>query len=352
MDATRATSLVVARIRSDGLDYPVDDLRADQFDGGWCVYSPAVLADSDDDSDEPVPRSVFLVGESGRVKEVSSEAPGDEAREWFAEACIWFSAEEPNPGNSTLPSHPDFSGFSRPRPAAAYDREAVDVLARALTHERDFAGWLGDRMRELADLLGGASRLVAKRPNSWAARHVTELAEPEATDEDGRAGVWRTWPPAANLPDVDTTGWLLVPCVRTGEYLEGLESEPSGSDAATRMADAVAERVQQAPPWRACGVAELTPQLIAVPRATFRDDDLDVLRRFAVEDGAEVLDMLMVSPSPGDADVEALLRIAVDADQHGREVIDVDAAATAAYRRVLDRLDLPFENYWLEAMFE
>jgi hypothetical protein len=33
-------------------------------------------------------------------------------------------------------------------------------------------------------------------------------------------------------------------------------------------------------------------------------------------------------------------------------VIDIYAAVTAAYRRVLDRLDLPFENYWYEAMFE
>jgi hypothetical protein len=42
----------------------------------------------------------------------------------------------------------------------------------------------------------------------------------------------------------------------------------------------------------------------------------------------------------------------VAADTRHRDVIDVDAVAAAAYRRVLDRLDLPFENYAWEAMFE
>jgi hypothetical protein len=46
------------------------------------------------------------------------------------------------------------------------------------------------------------------------------------------------------------------------------------------------------------------------------------------------------------------LRIAVDAGQRNSEIVDIDAAATAACRRVLDRLGLPFENYWYEAMFD
>ena len=38
MDAARAMSLVVARIRDAGLAYPTEDLTAAQFFGGWCVY--------------------------------------------------------------------------------------------------------------------------------------------------------------------------------------------------------------------------------------------------------------------------------------------------------------------------
>jgi hypothetical protein len=352
MDAARAISSVVERIQSHGLDYPVTDLTADRFYGGWCVYAPALIADGDEneDLDVPVTRSVFLVGESGRVEEVESSAPVAEAREWFAEACIWFSAQEPDLGtsDSALPSNPDFSGLARPRQPADYDREVVAVLARALTHERDFSGWLADRLRDLADLVGGSSRLIARRPRSWAARHVRELTEPHADDDP--AGAWRTWPSVdpASLPDADITGWLLVPVVRTVEILEGLESS---TPAATRLADVIADRARQAPPWRACGVAELTPQLVAVRRGDLRDADVDTLRRLAAEDGAEdVLDKLLVPPAG--ADIEALLRLAVDADRHHRTVIDLDAAATAAYRRVLDHLELPFENYWLEAMFE
>jgi hypothetical protein len=352
MDTAQAISSVVERIRSHGLDYPVTGLTADRFHGGWCVYAPALIADGDEpeDLDMPVTRSVFLVGESGRVEEVESSAPAASAREWFAESCIWFSAQEPSLGtsDSSLPSHPDFSGLSRPRQPADYDREVIAVFARALTHERDFSGWLADRLRDLADLVGGSSRLISRHPNSWAAHHVRDLTEPHA--DDGPTGAWQTWPPVdpASLPDADITGWLLVPAVRMVEILEGLESV---TPAATRLADVIADRARQAPPWRACGVAELTPQLVAVRRGDLQDADVDTLRRLAAEDGAEdVIDKLLVTPA--DADVQALLRFAVDAGRHQRNVIDLDAAATAAYRRVLDHLDLPFENYWLEAMFE
>jgi len=338
MDAVRAMSSVVEWVRVRDLDYPVEDLRADAFEGGWCVYAPAML--TDDDLPEDVTRSVFLVSGSGRIEEMTSEAPADEAREWFQEACIWFTAAEPTEGNPSLPSHPDFSWATRPRQAAEYDRAAIEVLGRALAQERDFGGWLGDRLGELADLLGGSSRLIARRPNSWTADHVTALAAPEDTYREPD-GVWRTWPAPdpAGLPAVDTTGWLLIPCVRTCDYLDDHEAPAAG-----RLADVIAERAQQAPPWRACGVAELTVQLVALRRTDQLDADFAALRDF-VEDG--VLDQLVAPPSP---DVEALLRIAIAADD--REVVDLDVAATAAYRRVIDGLDLPFENYWLEALFE
>jgi hypothetical protein len=365
MDAARAISLVVEEIRSGGLDYPRADLTAAQFLGGWCVYSPEIIADGDQaaDLDEEVTRSVFLVGESsGRVRQIESSEPAADARDWFQEACIWFSAEEPGItetlSTSRLPSTPDLRGSSQPRQprqATAYDRQALDALAKALIHEPDFPGWVAGRLGELADLLGGSSRLVARRRRSQEATHVAQLARPQDVDDpehEGPTGVWRTWPAVdpESLPDADTTRWLLIPCVAAGEYVEDLESE---TDAATRVADIIADRARDAPSWRACGVAELMPQLVALRRNDQLDADLDTLRRLLADYQAEgVLDKLLIAPSPGDADAEALLRIAVDADQHHREIIDIDAAATAAYRRVLDRLGLFFENYAFEAMSE
>ncbi|MEU4446197.1 hypothetical protein AB0K14_33105 [Actinosynnema sp. NPDC050801] len=359
MDAAQAISLVVERIRTDGQDYPTEDLTADRILGGWCVYAPVMVADGDPvaDVDEPVTRSVFLVGVSGRVEEVSSTEPAEDAREQFAEACLWFGAGEPRvPGEdvSTTPSHPDFSRFvlpRPPRPAAAYDNQALYALAEALVHERDFGGWLAGRLRELAGLVGGASRLVVRRPKAWAAGHVTELAAREHGDA-GPSEVWRTWPPVdpAGLPAVDTAGWLLVPGDAVCEYLEALESETA---AATRLADTIADRARQASPWRSCGVSELVPQLVAVRRDERFDADLATVGRLATEhDDEDFLGAFMAAGVPDDADVEALLRIAIDAEQRHLEVIDVDAPATAAYRRLLDRIGLAFETEWFEAMFE
>jgi hypothetical protein len=345
MDAAEAITSVVDRVGAHGQDYPTANLRADRFEGGWCVYAPEMIADLG-----PETRSVFLVGNSGRVKELTSSDDVDEARRWFEESCIWFTAEEPGEPPAGLPSHPDLGGASRPRTRTDYDRAAIDVLATALTHERDFADWLSDRLYELGALLGGGSRLIARSPNSWAAGHLTELAQPVA-DQGGRAEVWRTWPAVdpATLPDVDTTGWLLTPCVAACDFMEDLEPE---SEAAARVADVIADRSRQAPPWRACGVAELMPQFVLLRRTERLDADLVDVRGLTTErHGEDVLGVLLMS-SAGDADVDTLLRIAVDAEQHGREVIDIDVAATAAYRRLLDRLELPFENYAFEAMFE
>ena len=342
MDAEQATSLVVERIRSHGLDYPTQDLTAARFDGGWCVFAQEMISE---DAMPRETRAVFLVGVSGRIEEVTSSASLEEAREWFEESCIWFSAAEPDRSpDSGLPSHPDLKVHVPPRTTTDYDRAAIDALARGLTHERDFSGWLADRLGELADLLGGSSRLFARRPNGWAADQVRSLAE---TNESYDTGVWQTWPAIdpARLPDVDTTGWLLTPCVAACEYLESLESE---SPAATRLADAVAERAEQAPSWLACSVADLMPQLIALRRSDQLDADLATLRQ-VTEDG-DILDRVLMPPT--DADVEALLRLAIDAEGRQREYVEIDAAATAAYRRILDRLDLFFENYGLEAMFE
>ncbi|RKN35877.1 hypothetical protein [Streptomyces hoynatensis] len=86
MAAERAISLVVERIRARGLDYPTRGLAADRFDGGWSVYAPAEVDESDPMAflDLPVGRSVFLVGDLGRVKEISSSVPPPQAERMFA----------------------------------------------------------------------------------------------------------------------------------------------------------------------------------------------------------------------------------------------------------------------------
>ncbi len=89
LDETRAISMVVRRIRSRGLDYPTQGLVADRFAAGWSVYAPVDVDESDPMAflDMPVARSVFLVSDLGRVKEISSSIPPQQA-------CDLFAAEE------------------------------------------------------------------------------------------------------------------------------------------------------------------------------------------------------------------------------------------------------------------
>ncbi|MBM9440311.1 hypothetical protein [Actinacidiphila bryophytorum] len=85
MAKARAVSLVVERIRARRLDYPTEGLAADRFAGGWSVYAPVDVDESDPMAflDMPVGRSVFLVGDTGRVKETSSSVPPQMAEEMF-----------------------------------------------------------------------------------------------------------------------------------------------------------------------------------------------------------------------------------------------------------------------------
>ncbi|WKG03112.1 hypothetical protein [Mycolicibacterium sp. HK-90] len=85
MEAAQAISLVTDWIRSRGLDYPTDGLAADRFDAGWSVYAPVDVDESDPMAflDIPVGRSTFLVGDSGRIEEVSSSIPPQQARDQF-----------------------------------------------------------------------------------------------------------------------------------------------------------------------------------------------------------------------------------------------------------------------------
>ena len=88
MEAVQAISLVRDWIRSRNLDYPTDGLEADRFDAGWSVYAPVDVDESDPVAflDMPVGRSVFLVGDSGRIQEVSSSVPPEQAEAEFTAA--------------------------------------------------------------------------------------------------------------------------------------------------------------------------------------------------------------------------------------------------------------------------
>jgi hypothetical protein len=85
MEATQAITLVSDWIRSRGLDYPTDGLEADRFEAGWSVYAPVDVDESDPMAflEMPVGRSVFLVGDSGRIEEVSSSVPPQQAVDQF-----------------------------------------------------------------------------------------------------------------------------------------------------------------------------------------------------------------------------------------------------------------------------
>lgn len=85
MESTQAISMVSEWIRTRGLDYPTEGLAADRFEAGWSVYAPVEVDETDPMAflDMPVGRSVFLVGDSGRIEEVSSSVPPQQAVEVF-----------------------------------------------------------------------------------------------------------------------------------------------------------------------------------------------------------------------------------------------------------------------------
>lgn len=123
MEAAQAISLVANWIRTRGLDYPTDGLAADRFEKGWSVYAPVEVDDSDPMAflDIPVGRSIFLVGDSGRIEEVSSSVPPQQAREAF-------SAQEPaaRPNGQATDDAAFMAEFERQfRLAAADDPEVI-----------------------------------------------------------------------------------------------------------------------------------------------------------------------------------------------------------------------------------
>lgn len=85
MKAAEAISLVAQYILWRNLDYPTDGLEAERFEAGWSVFAPVDVDESDPMAflDMPVGRSVFLVGDSGRIEEVSSSIPPQQAQAEF-----------------------------------------------------------------------------------------------------------------------------------------------------------------------------------------------------------------------------------------------------------------------------
>ncbi|MFE6762466.1 hypothetical protein [Streptomyces sp. NPDC057689] len=85
VDERRAVALVQEHIATGGLDYPTQGLAADRFAAGWSVYAPVDVDDSDPMAflDMPVGRSVFMVGDTGRIKELTSAIPPGQAEALF-----------------------------------------------------------------------------------------------------------------------------------------------------------------------------------------------------------------------------------------------------------------------------
>jgi len=80
MEAAEAISLVTEWILWENLDYPTGGLAAERFEVGWRVYAPV----DGDEADPAALRSMFLVGDTGRVEEVSSSIPPTQAQAEFA----------------------------------------------------------------------------------------------------------------------------------------------------------------------------------------------------------------------------------------------------------------------------
>jgi hypothetical protein len=85
VEAAEAISLVTEFILWRNLDYPIEGLKAERFAAGWSVHAPVDVDERDPMAflGEPGGRSVFLVGESGRIEEVSSLIPRQQAQAEF-----------------------------------------------------------------------------------------------------------------------------------------------------------------------------------------------------------------------------------------------------------------------------
>ncbi|OBK21560.1 hypothetical protein A5634_09985 [Mycobacterium asiaticum] len=87
INAAQAIATVIDHVRRSGIDYPTTGLAADRFEAGWSVYAPVQADTSDPMSflDMPVGRTVFLIGDSGRIEQTSTSTPPQVAQQRFAE---------------------------------------------------------------------------------------------------------------------------------------------------------------------------------------------------------------------------------------------------------------------------
>jgi hypothetical protein len=85
MEAAQAILLVTEWILWRNLDYPTEELQAVRFETGWRVYAPLDVDESDPMAFPyiAVGPSVFLVGDSGRIEEVPSSIPLEQAQAEF-----------------------------------------------------------------------------------------------------------------------------------------------------------------------------------------------------------------------------------------------------------------------------
>ncbi|MFB7945508.1 hypothetical protein ACFC6L_11340 [Kitasatospora phosalacinea] len=153
LERTEALRLVAERIAATGADYPVDALVAERFPGGWSVYAPVEVDDSDPTAfleSLPVGRSVFLVGDLGRIREASTSLPPNVLRERFRaeeafirrvpeeeslrdeEAELWAAATEP-PGGPASPAT-SYTVVNRPAETTLIKRAAglLDPIVQQL----------------------------------------------------------------------------------------------------------------------------------------------------------------------------------------------------------------------------
>ncbi|MGW0299217.1 hypothetical protein ACWDYK_21250 [Streptomyces anthocyanicus] len=193
MAPSKAISLVVEQIRTRGLDYPTQGLTADRFAGGWSVYAPVDIDDSDPMAflDIPVGRSVFLISDAGRLKEISSAIPPRQAEAMFTaeEAYVRRApAEEQSAADlwdqsTRLESEPEGSAGISSFTVDAPSEEAIAARASRL---------VGPIAQQLATLgPPGWERFTAvfsftvsgeaARLRFWSGKRSTEARVPEQT---------------------------------------------------------------------------------------------------------------------------------------------------------------------------
>lgn len=175
MAPSKAISLVVEQIRTRGLDYPTQGLTADRFAGGWSVYAPVDIDDSDPMAflDIPVGRSVFLISDAGRLKEISSAIPPRQAEAMFTAEETYVRrapAEEQSAADlwdqsTRLESEPEGSAGISSFTVDAPSEEAIAARASRLV------GPIAQQLATLGPLGGSASppsslsRSPAKSPD-------------------------------------------------------------------------------------------------------------------------------------------------------------------------------------------